>query len=165
MYEYQESAKKHGIKIATFGFVLTAICLAIVLMMSSGGIVFAGILLIPIIACCLIALGGFLMLGVGITQIVRGGEFHITASNKGISWLMPEYLGDSFQYRLADIACINKITKNRQKKNGEIKTKINYVLMAKNGEEHKLMKQSDVSIDKVIDSLRTAGVELRESTA
>ena len=164
MYEFQASARDNGKKVTLIGFAIMSIGLAFIAMMLSGGLLAAGILLLPIIALCLMVLCGLFFFATGIKQIIKGGEFHIKSSPQGISWLIPSYLGESFQYRIHDLLCVKKITRIKEKKDGEIKTKIKYVLVAKNDTEHKLLKHSDVSIEDVVKSLTSAGLELREST-
>ena len=157
MYNYKESVRKHGYKKCLIGFVITTICLGLIFVIwndkAKGYAGYFYLVILPIIS-----VPGVLMLIVGLIQIIKGGVFNISVSSKELLWGQPSYLGKSFHSDLTQIDYIKKVT--RTKKSGKVKSK--YFLVSKTSKDFQLNNQSGVSIDAVVESLISNGIEIRE---
>lgn len=157
-YSYKESARNHGYKLSLVGFLIAFTCLGFTTLIWSdetkGYIAYFYLVILTVVS-----IPGLLMLFTGLTQILRGGQFFVSVSSEKIVWDLPAYLGESFQFDLDQIDFVKKST--RTKKSGKIKSK--YFLVTKNYKEYKLKKQSNVSVEQVVEALIAYGVELREN--
>lgn len=160
-YCYSSTARKRGFKTFVLGLLLTIICGGIIILILNQNILSPGAVLFFTLSS-LFGVIGFLLFLFSFIRIILGGVWKIEVSKDKILWECPKFSEIPFNYKIHEINFLKKQIYKKEKKDGRIKSKIKYCLIAKNGDKHWINNQSGLDIDSFIEALKNVGIELKE---
>lgn len=163
MFVYSAGARQRGLKDITFGFGLSAVCgglLAMIYVAADVSFIWSVVGL----ALAIFALAGAVFLCGGIARLLTGGSWQIELNTDGVDWQAPPVAEKSFCYGLEQICSIERRIRRKERKDGSAKEKQEYVLISKDGDEHRLTHQSGVDLEAFVEAAKSLGVAFTERT-
>ena len=161
MFEYKAEARERGIKDAGVGLLLCAVTGGFLWAIYQG----AGMVLAWWVfgfALAIFFVAGLVFVVGGLARIISGGCWEMRVDGNGVSWQAPFVAEPSFAYAREQIASVEKRIRRKTRSDGSIKEKQDYFLVARDGDEHRLVNQSGIDVDAFVAACERLGIAIKE---
>ena len=110
-----------------------------------------------------VLIGGLMSLA-SIAQLIRGGQWVISATPNRLQWHSPVFAEPSFDVAVSTLSYIERRSKRRKRDDARGSRKIRHFAHTIKGKRLSMHPQSGVDLDRVLRALSDAGVPVRDTS-